>query len=208
MKTAPYDRHAANYDAWFSKNRFAYESELVAVRRMLPTQGLGVEIGVGTGRFASALGVSLGVEPSAAMRKIARERGVAVIGAKAEELPFPDGCFDYALMVTVICFFDDVRKAFQEAFRALNVSGTLVVSFIDRASLFGKQYDERKKETVYYSEAVFHTAGEVRGCLEEAGFRSFSFCQTIFGNPVEMKEPDPVLEGHGEGCFAVIRAEK
>ncbi len=33
MKTAPYDRHAVDYDEWFSKNRFAYQSELDAVRR-------------------------------------------------------------------------------------------------------------------------------------------------------------------------------
>ena len=47
-------------------------------------------------------------------------------------------------MVTVICFFDDVRKAFREVFRVLKPSGTLVVAFIDRASPLGKKYDERK----------------------------------------------------------------
>jgi ubiquinone/menaquinone biosynthesis C-methylase UbiE len=208
MKTAPYDRFAADYDEWFSKNRFAYESELEAVCRMLPKGKFGAEIGVGTGRFASALDVSLGVEPSESMRGFARDKGVAVIGGKAEELPFRNGCLDYVLMVTVICFLDDVQKAFREAFRVLKTSGTLVVAFIDRASPLGKKYDERKKETVYYAEAAFHTAEEVRGYLEEAGFKSFSFCQTIFANPGEMKEPDPVKEGHGEGCFAVIRADK
>ena len=208
MKTAPYDRHAADYDEWFSKNSFAYRSELEAVRRMLPSGGLGAEIGVGTGRFASELGVPLGVEPSESMRKIARERGIEVFSGKAEALPFRDGYLDYALMVTVICFFDDVRKAFREVFRVLKPSGTLVVAFIDRASPLGKKYDERKKETVYYAEATFHSAAEVRGYLEEAGFRSFSACQTIFGKHGEMKEPDPVREGDGEGCFVVIRAEK
>ena len=208
MKTGPYDLHAAEYDEWFSNNRFTYESELEAVRRMLPAGRLGAEIGAGTGRFASALGVAICVEPSGAMRGIAREKGLAVIGGRAEELPFSDGRLDYALMVTAICFFDDVRKAFREAFRALLPSGTLVVAFIDRASPFGKKYDEKKKETVYYAEATFHAAEEVRAYLEEAGFGSFSFCQTIFGNPREMKRPDPVRTGHGEGCFAVIRADK
>lgn len=208
MKTAPYDRHAADYDEWFAKNRFAYESEIEAVRRMLPSEGQGAEIGVGTGRFASRLGVPLGVEPSESMREIARARGIEVIPGKAEELPFPDGYLDYALMVTVICFFDDVRKAFREAYRVLKPSGTLIVAFIDRASPLGKKYDERKKETVYYADAAFHTGEEVRGYLEEAGFRSFSACQTIFGKHGDMTEPDPVREGHGEGCFVVLRADK
>jgi ubiquinone/menaquinone biosynthesis C-methylase UbiE len=64
-----------------------------------------VEIGVGTGRFASALGVPLGVEPSESMRRIARKRGIEVISGKAEALPFRDGCLDYVLMVTVCLLF-------------------------------------------------------------------------------------------------------
>jgi SAM-dependent methyltransferase len=208
MKTAPYDRHAVDYDEWFSKNRFAYQSELDAVRRMLPSGALGVEIGVGTGRFASALGVPLGVEPSESMRRIARERGIEVISGKAEALPFRDGCLDYVLMVTVVCFFDDVRKVFREAFRVLKSAGALVVAFIDRESPLGKKYDERKKETVYYADATFHSAPEVRGYMEEAGFRFFASCQTIFGEHGRMTEPDPGLEGHGRGCFVVIRADK
>lgn len=208
MKTAPYDRHAAEYDDWFAKNRFAYESELQAVRQLLPAGGIGAEIGVGTGRFASELGVPLGVEPSESMRRLAGERGVSVVCGKAEALPFRDGQLDYALMVTVICFFDDVRKAFREAHRVLSPSGSLVVAFIDRESPLGKKYDEGKKQTVYYADATFHSAAEVRDYLEEAGFRSFSFRQTIFGKHGDMKGPDPVREGHGDGCFVVIRADK
>ena len=120
------------------------------------------------------------------MRRMARERGIEVICGKAEALPFRDGGLDYALMVTVICFFDDVRKAFREAFRVLKPSGSLVVAFIDRASPLGKKYDERKKETVYYADATFHSAAEVQAYLAEAGFRSFSVCQTIFGKHGEM----------------------
>jgi SAM-dependent methyltransferase len=135
------------------------------------------------------------------MRRLARERGVGVICGKAEALPFRDGRLDYDLMVTVICFFDDVRQAFREAYRVLKPSGSLVVAFIDRESPLGKKYDERKKETVYYAAATFHSAEEVRGYLGEAGFRSFTVCQTIFGKHGEMKEPDPVRDGHGAGCF-------
>jgi len=208
VQVGPYEKHAADYDEWFSKNRFAYESELRAVKRLLPGGDIGAEIGVGTGRFASELGVPLGVEPSGSMRRMARERGIEVICGRAEALPFRDGRLDYALMVTVICFFDDVRKAFREAHRVLKPSGSLVVAFIDRASPLGKMNDERKKETVYYADATFHSAAEVRGYLAEAGFRSFSVCQTIFGKAGEMQGPDPVRDGDGDGCFVVIRADK
>ena len=54
------------YEAWFTRNPAAYHSELLAVRALLPWQGLGLEIGAGTGRFAAPLGVTVGVDPSRA----------------------------------------------------------------------------------------------------------------------------------------------
>ena len=65
-KIAPFEQYASRYESWFSKHRFAYKSELEAVRRQLPWGKNGIEIGVGSGRFAAPLGIKLGLEPSAA----------------------------------------------------------------------------------------------------------------------------------------------
>lgn len=207
-KIAPYETHANDYDDWFSRNGFAYRSELEAVRRLLPPGGRGIEIGVGTGRFAGELGVGLGVEPSRSMRILARRRGIAVVGAKAEALPFGDGRFDFALMVTVLCFFDDAPGALREAHRVIAPGGALIVAFIDRATPLGRKYDEGKGETVYYRQAIFYSAGEVTAMLRRAGFGKLAFLQTIFGDPGGLTAMDAVREGHGEGCFAVVRADK
>ncbi len=75
------------YEAWFTRNPAAYHSELLAVRALLPWQGLGLEIGAGTGRFAAPLGVTVGVDPSRAMLAYAVERGVSGIQGIAEALP-------------------------------------------------------------------------------------------------------------------------
>jgi hypothetical protein len=44
--------------------------------------------------------------------------------------------------------------------------------------------------------------------LEEAGFTSTSFIQTIVKDPREMTELEPVKEGSGEGVFAIAKAIK
>ncbi|MGB3944604.1 MAG: methyltransferase domain-containing protein, partial [Methanothrix sp.] len=57
-------------------------------------------MGVGTGRFAAPLGISVGLDPSLPMMEVARKRGVLCVRGVAERLPFRDGAFDLLLMVT------------------------------------------------------------------------------------------------------------
>lgn len=208
MKIEPYEQHVGEYDEWFSRNRFAYESELEAVQMQLPREGRGVEIGVGTGRFAGELGITLGVEPSPSMGNIARKRGVSVICGIAEALPFRDGRFDFVLMVTVLCFFDDAESALREARRVLAPTGSLVVAFINRGSPVGRTYELGKSDSLFYRNATFYSASEVATLLRNTGFGAPAFRQTIFQAPGRMEKTDPVREGHGEGCFVVVRAEK
>ena len=51
MLQASCEKHAAQYENWFERNRFAYEPELLAVKSLLPENGRGVEIGVWRGSF-------------------------------------------------------------------------------------------------------------------------------------------------------------
>ena len=206
-KTGAFDTQVDRYEGWFEKNHLAYESQVEAVRSVLPP-GKGVEIGVGTGRFAGPLGVEMGVEPSDFMKEAALEKGIEVIRGVAESLPLPDRSFDFVLMVTVICFFDDVPRAFSEALRILKPGGSLVVAFLDRDTPTGKIYDANKHDSPFYQEATFYSAAEVKAMLEEAGFTSTNFIQTIFKDPSEMTELEPVKEGTGEGVFCVAKVTK
>jgi SAM-dependent methyltransferase len=87
-KTAPFDEQANAYDVWFEEHYDLYLAELAAVRSFIPGSGSGVEIGVGTGRFAASLGIPVGVEPAPRMAELARKRGVEVLESVAEALPF------------------------------------------------------------------------------------------------------------------------
>ena len=108
-KTAPFNAYHERYEAWFRRHPAAYHSELLAVRALLPWQGLGLEIGVGTGRFAAPLGISVGLDPSAEMLAYAAERGISSIQGVAEDLPFKNAVFDYGFIVTTICFVDNPK---------------------------------------------------------------------------------------------------
>lgn len=206
--TKPFDEHLEEYENWFEINRFAYQSELRAVKALLPRNGRGMEIGVGSGKFAEPLGIRLGIEPSARMREAARRRGIDVIDGVAEDLPFDEGEFDFALMVTTICFLDDVEKGLREAYRVIKEGGCLIIGFVDKTSTIGQLYLQHKDQSVFYKPATFYSTGEVVGFLEEAGFSKFSFTQTIFHSLAEVKAIEPVRKGYGYGSFVVVKAVK
>jgi len=207
-KTEPFDKFSREYEAWFERNRFVYLSELEAVRKQLPETGRRLEIGVGTGRFAAPLGIELGLEPSRAMSEAARRRGVTVIEGTGEELPFDDAEFDAVLMVTTICFLDDVMGALAEAYRVLKSGGCLIVGFVDKNSLLGRTYQQQRAESLFYGPATFFSSDEVSRFMEGAGLRELTFVQTVFQDLPKIVQVEPVRAGHGEGSFVVARGVK
>ena len=208
MKIQPFEEYSDQYEDWFEKNYWVYQSELQAVREQLPKQGKGIEIGVGSGRFAGPLGIKLGLEPSFKMRELAKARGIEVIDARGEDLPFNDSKFDFALMVTTICFLDDIEKAFRETCRVLKPNGHLIIGFIDKNSPIGKIYQKHKDESEFYKIATFYSVDEVVFYLKNSGFGHFVFNQTIFKDLKEIKNIESIRSGYGDGSFVVINARK
>jgi len=204
-KIKPFENYTQRYEEWFERHIYVYESELNALRKLLPP-GKGIEIGVGSGRFAAPLGIKFGVEPSVKMARLAREKGIEVIMGIAEALPIKDYTFDFALMVTTVCFLDDIHMAFDEVKRILRPGGYLLVGFVDRESKIGRKYEIHKEESVFYSIAKFYSTSEVLGYLNKADFIEIEIVQTLFKDLKDIQASEPVKSGCGEGSFVVIRA--
>lgn len=207
-RITPFENHLALYEAWFVNNPLVFKAELNAVKSLLPAGDFGIEIGVGTGRFASRLGIAFGLEPSACMRSMAAKRGIQVLSGVAEELPLQSAIFDFVLMVTTVCFLDNPYQAFREAHRILKKNGCLLVAFVDRTSPLGKLYETSKQRSDFYREATFYSANEIVEIMEPTGFSRFTFQQTLFHGLAETSADEPVLPGYGKGSFVVLRGEK
>jgi SAM-dependent methyltransferase len=205
-KRDAFNAHHSRYEAWFTRHEAAYHCELLAIRALLPWQGLGLEIGVGSGRFAGPLGVRVGVDPSSEMLNYAAERGILSVEGIAEVLPFKNMVFDYALVVTTICFVDDPKAMLAEARRVLKPEGALVIGFVDRASPLGEHYLRHQAENVFYRDARFFSASEVEQLLGDTGFDKQIWGQTLSRPLNEIHEIEPFREGYGNGGFVVVSA--
>ena len=208
--TKIFDRHVEEYEKWYEDYPEVYQSELTAIREQLlklPENIRGIEVGLGTGRFALPLGIKEGVEPSSEMADKAINRGIEVIEGLAERLPYGDLQFDFVLFVT-ICHLDSLKNALAEAHRVLKHEGSVLIGFLDKDRSVAKQYIEKRHRSTFFAKANFYTVDRIQTLLKDAGFKNLEFNQTLFGDLEEMAEVQIPKSGFGEGSFVVVRASK
>jgi SAM-dependent methyltransferase len=181
-KGSAFETNADIYDEWFIKNNYIFDSEIEAIKYLMPDSGEGIEIGAGTGIFSSRLGIKHGIEPSEKMRSKALERGIDVISAFAEKIPIADETYHFALMVTVDCFLEDVLQAFKEVWRILSKDVFFIIAFIDRETPLGAIYNQNKQFDIFYKYCEFHSAEEIIKLLERTGFEIQEKKQTIYNS--------------------------
>lgn len=207
-RTEPFDQYLHEYETWFKENHFVYKSELEAVRFFIPDNKRGIELGIGTGRFALPFNIMEGIEPSSAMRDYSSRLGLKVYNATAENIPLKDNIYDFVLMVTTICFVDDIVKAFREVRRILKPGGYFIIGLVDKNSPLGNKYEKFKEQNKFYHYATFYSTDEIIKHLKNAGFRNVEIIQTVFGELHDIHNVQKFKRGFGEGGFVVLNAVK
>ena len=146
-------------------------------------RGRVLEIGAGTGLNLDHYGPEVTelvlTEPEEPMARRLRARLTKgeVIGAGADDLPFPDGSFDTVVSTLVLCTVPDQQVALGELRRVLKPGGPLLLTTPDhprallvRFALRPASFEEHFSP--YADHLRFFTARTLRRVLDDAGFEA------------------------------------
>lgn len=214
MADACFDAYATQYDAWYDSKvgRPIFATEVACLRPFIHRHpGPGLEIGVGSGRFAQALDIEYGVDPSSALLRMARTRGIRDVMAAGENLPFPDEVFGEVLIALTLCFVREPARVLEESRRVLRPGGGLVLGLILRESPWAEFYAWKGREGhPIYSQALFFGREDVKALLHFSGFEALEYRSCLFQPPgLSSQVPEEPRAGyHLSAGFVAIGARK
>jgi len=209
---SPFDNLALEYDAWFEgEGEPTFAIEVSAFHEVLPyLPKPWLEVGVGSGRFAEALGIETGIDPSIKLLDMARERGIIGFLGRGEQELFDEESFGTVFLIVTLCFLDSPMDVLKEANRILVSGGKLVLGFVLKESPWGKFYQQKKEEGHrFYRYATFYSCAEAIRHLGQAGFVTEKVISTLFQKPGEVHHTEEPKDGYfPDAGFTIISASK
>ena len=209
---SPFDDLAQEYDAWFDEEgSLIFFIEVQALKGLFPSLPRPwIEVGVGSGRFAQALGIETGVDPSSELRQMARRRGINVFLGRGDHKFFRKGSFGTVYLIVTLCFLDSPLSVLREARRILAPGGKLVLGLVLKESPWGEFYELKKEEGHrFYKYATFYRRDEVIVLIAQAGFTTEKIVSTLFQRPNEVQYFEESREGYfPDAGFTIIVAGK
>jgi SAM-dependent methyltransferase len=209
---SPFNDLAPEYDAWFDKEgSLIFFIEVEAFKSLLPfLPRPWLEIGVGSGRFAQALGIETGVDPSIKLLEMARRRGVTAFLGQGQQEIFDKESFGTVFLVVTLCFLNSPLEVLKEASRILSPNGKIVLGLVLKESPWGQFYQAKKAEGHrFYRYATFYSCDEVVRLMVEAGFVTERVISTLFQKPGEVHSTEEPREGYSpDAGFTIIVAGK
>jgi SAM-dependent methyltransferase len=207
---SPFDDLAPEYDAWFDKDgSLIFFIEVQAFRELLPSLPKPwLEIGVGSGRFAQALGIETGIDPSTKFVEMAKKRGIGAFLGRGEQGLFEEESFGTVFLIVTLCFLDSPPDVLREAKRILIPGGKIVLGLVLKESPWGQFYQAKKAQGHrFYKFATFYTYDEALKLLEQVGFSMEKVVSTLFQQPGKVKHVEEPRGGYfPDAGFTIIVA--
>jgi len=211
-EVSPFDDLASAYDAWFEgEGKLIFAIEVRAFQEVLPSLPKPwLEVGVGSGRFAQALGIETGIDPSIKLLEMARQRGITGFLGRGEQELFDEESFGTVFLIVTLCFLDSPLDALKEAYRILIPTGKIVLGLVLRESPWGKFYQQKKRqEHRFYKYATFYRYDDVVKLLQQASFSIEKIISTLYQKPGVVERMELPRRGYSSSAgFTVIVAGK
>ena len=229
-----FDKYASEYDSWFLENQNVLLSEVRLVAAMLKdAPGPILSVGCGSGLFEMIMrenfgvNVTKGVEPSEGMARIARERGLEVTIATAEEFDYPVGKYGTILFNGSPSYITDLATVLDKVYNALPEGGRVILIDVPKESSYGQMYNLSKAlgtwdhpllegcyppnpyPIEFVKQANWRTTAEKLRLLENSGFCGLSAMQTLTAHPLysNLKSEEP-QEGYERGDYVAVAGIK
>ena len=206
----PFNEHAREYDKWYDSSPL-FDIELEAIRATtIQLIQLGLEVGVGPGRFAQALNIEFGLDPALSPLQLAKDRSIISINGIGEQLPVRMQSIGTVFLFFTLCFLTDPATTLREFFRVLKPGGFVVIGFIPALSSWGQHLTRKGREKhPYYRFARFRTVAKTMTILSGNGFQILEAWSTLFQTPGQRLEYEPPRPGTNENAgFCVLTTRK
>lgn len=211
--TSIFDISTEKYDAWYDSEdgRPLYESELLCLKPFIENAPYPIlEIGVVTGRFAECFPEVIGIDPAFNALKYAQKRGVDVVQAIGEHLPFKNETFASVMLIVTLCFVRSPMDVLMEGKRVLKGNGHIVIGLVPKNSPWGAFYEERKRQGhPFYRSARFYSFKDIEEMLQNCALKISRVRSTLFQRPEEPRKiENPIEEYIKEAGFLCIEVKK
>jgi ubiquinone/menaquinone biosynthesis C-methylase UbiE len=213
--TRAFDEASQFYEDWYEEPMGAqvYQAELHGLERLLHARGLGVEIGAGTGTFASNLDneyrVVICLDPSPGMLAKTVRKGLHAVLGMGESMPFREMIFDFAFMVVVIEFLTNPQTVLESVKYNLKPCSPLVTLTINRSSPWGMFYKTlAEKGDPIFAHATFYDMHEIELLLLDACYTLQSSLSTLTNAPTEYNVGVKLIPGTAKAGVVLIKALK
>lgn len=208
-----FNLYSEKYDLWYDseEGRPLYESELCCLKSLTEHCFPHVlEVGVGTGRFAQWFPGAIGIDPAYNALRFAQRRGVRVVQAIGETLPFKDETFGCVLLIVTLCFVQNPIDVLQEAKRVLKRSGSIIIGLVPKDTPWGEFYEKKKKHGhPFYSNARFYSRKDLEKMLYKCGMRISEIRSTLLQRPQDKRRVEIPIDGFlKEAGFLCIEAKR